>query len=60
VGSRSFITPVLGNVATLQYTGLTFGTVQTIRVAGLADSTFNGVFTATGNDGDLDHINFIA
>jgi hypothetical protein len=34
--------------------------VQTIRVAGLADSTFNGVFTATGNDGDLDHINFIA
>jgi hypothetical protein len=44
------------NVATLSYTGPTFGAGQTITVAGLADATFNGTFTVTANDGDYGHI----
>jgi hypothetical protein len=48
-----------GNVATLQYTGPTFGAGQTIRVAGLPDSTFNGVFTVAGNDGNFGHISMV-
>jgi hypothetical protein len=48
-----------GNVATLQYSGPTFGAKQTIRVEGLADSSFNGAFTVTGNDGDFGHISMV-
>jgi len=39
------------NVATLTYSGPTFGRGQTISVAALADSTFNGTFTILSNDG---------
>lgn len=44
------------NVATLTYSNTTFGAGQTITVAGLADSTFNGTFTVLANDGDFGHI----
>ena len=41
------------NVATYTYRNTTFGTGQTITVAGLADPTFNGNFTVSGNTGDF-------
>ncbi len=43
------------NVATYTYLGTTFGTGQTVTVAGLTDPTFNGTFTVLANDGDLGH-----
>jgi hypothetical protein len=45
------------NVATYTYTFTTpvLGAGQTVTIAGLADSTFNGTFTVTGNDGDFAH-----
>jgi hypothetical protein len=43
------------NVATYTYLGTTFGTGQTITIAGLTDPTFNGTFTVLANDGDLGH-----
>jgi len=41
------------NVATYAYTNTTFGAGQTITIAGLANSTFNGNFTVSGNTGDF-------
>jgi len=41
------------NVATYTYTNTTFGAGQTITIAGLADSTFNGNFAVSGNTGDF-------
>ena len=46
-----------GNVATYSMRTNTpvLGAGQTVTIAGLSDSTFNGTFTVTANDGDFGH-----
>jgi hypothetical protein len=41
-----------GNKATYTYTGPTFGAGQTVTIAGLVDSSFNGPFTVLSNNGN--------
>jgi hypothetical protein len=43
------------NVASYSYTGPMLGVGQTVVIAGMSDSSFNGSFTVTGNDGDPGH-----
>jgi hypothetical protein len=46
-----------GNVAKYSQTGGTpmLGVGQTVTITGMSDSSFNGIFTVTANDGDFFH-----
>jgi hypothetical protein len=45
-----------GNVATLSFSNSAMlGAGQTATIGGLSDSSFNGPFSVTGNDGDFGH-----
>jgi hypothetical protein len=44
------------NVATFTYTGPTLGMGQFVNIAGVSDSSFNGLFTILANDGDAGHL----
>jgi hypothetical protein len=43
------------NVARYTYLGPMLGTGQTVTIAGISDSSFNGTFTIASNDGDAGH-----
>lgn len=43
------------NVASYSYRGPMVGTGQTVRIAGMPDSSFDGTFTVKDNDGDFGH-----